>query len=100
MKRLPGMAWLCLVALSLSACGPALYTAKLVSAERQLDRAREQNARWYAPYEYYFAEVHLQKAREEAAEASYEDALRFARTAEEFSSRALEITERRRQSER
>jgi hypothetical protein len=72
----------------------------LVAAEHRLEGAREENARWYAPYEYYFAEVHLAKAREEAAEASYEEAIRYAKTASEFSERALEIARRKRIGER
>src|SRR5688572_26379069 len=81
-------------------CGPVLYTSSIRSAEQKLDEAREENARWYAPYEYYFAEAHLKQAQEEAAEASFEDAVRYAKTARDFSERALEITHRRRQAER
>lgn len=80
-------------------CGPALYTASIRSAEQKLEQAREENARWYAPYEYYYAEAHLRQAREEAALASYEDAVRYARTARDFGERALLITQRMRQAE-
>ena len=81
-------------------CGPALYIASIRSAEQKLEEARDENARWYAPYEYYYAEAHLKQAQEEAAEASFEDAVRYAKTARDFSERALEITHRRRQAER
>jgi hypothetical protein len=81
-------------------CGPALYTASIRSAEQKLQQARDENARWYAPYEFYYAESHLLQAQQEAAESSYEDALRYARTAHDFSQRALEITQRRRLVER
>jgi hypothetical protein len=81
-------------------CGPVLYTARIRSAENKLQLARDENARWYAPYEYYFAEAHLREAQEEAAEAAYEDALRYAKVAEEFGERALAITKRMRQAER
>jgi Domain of unknown function (DUF4398) len=81
-------------------CGPALYTAGIRSAEQKLQSARDENARWYAPYEYYFAEAHLQQAREEAAQASYEDAVRYAKTARDYGERALEITRQRRKAER
>ena len=81
-------------------CGPVLYTTHLRSAEQKLDQARDENARWYAPYEYYFAEAHLDQAREEAAEAQYEDAVRYAEVAEAWSERALAITKRSRQAER
>ncbi|MDD9933704.1 MAG: DUF4398 domain-containing protein [Myxococcales bacterium] len=81
-------------------CGPTLYMSKIDDAEQEFERAVEENARWYAPYEYHFARVHLEKAREEAAAASYEDALRFARTAEGFSKRAVEIARRKRGGQR
>lgn len=85
-----------LLGLWLPGCGPTVYTAELLSAERKFDEATEENARFHAPYEYYFAEAHLAKAREEAAEASYEEAIRFAKIAASFSVRAKEITRRRR----
>jgi hypothetical protein len=81
-------------------CGPALYTASIRSAEEKLDEARDENARWYAPYEYYYAEAHLKQARFEAAEASFEDAVRYAKTARDFSERALDIAQRKRRAER
>jgi hypothetical protein len=84
----------------LSGCGPTLYTARLNAAEDSLEQAREENARWYAPYEYYYAEAHLEQAREEAAEAAYEDAIRYAKTAESFGRRALELTAQRKEAER
>ena len=81
-------------------CGPALYTATIRAAELKLQEARDENARWYAPYEYYYAETHLEQAQREAAESSYEEALRYARTARDYSQRALDITQRRRLIER
>jgi hypothetical protein len=95
-----GLSMLAACAALLAGCGPALYTAGIRSAELKLQSARDENARWYAPYEFYFAEAHLQQAREEAAQASYEDAIRFAKTARDYSERALEITRQRRKAER
>jgi hypothetical protein len=93
---------LCLGALASAsmACGPVLYESKIRSAETKLDEARETNARWYAPYEYYYAEAHLRQARIEASEACYEDAIAYARTAEEYGERALRVTSTRRHAER
>jgi hypothetical protein len=88
------------LALAACGCGPVLYTSHLRSAEEKLGQARDENARWYAPYEYYFAEAHLDQAREEAAAAQYEDAVRYAEVAEAWSERALAITKRSRQEER
>jgi hypothetical protein len=81
-------------------CGPVLYTADIRAAELKLQQARDENARWYAPYEYYYAEANLRQARVEAAEASFEDAIRYAKTARDFSERALDMTQRRKQAER
>lgn len=81
-------------------CGPVSYTTNIRSAEQKLQLAREENARWYAPYEYYFAEAHLQQSERLAAESEYEDAIRYAKIAEDFSGRALEITRRKRLTER
>jgi hypothetical protein len=95
--------WLALLPVLIIAafgCGPALYTAGVRSAEVKLQQARDENARWYAPYEYYYAEAHLRQAQIEAAEASFEDAIRYAKTARDFSQRALDITARRRAAER
>ena len=86
-------------ALTLAGCGPVLYESRIRAAEARLVEAREANARWYAPYEYYYAEAHLRQARLEAAEASYEDALAYARTAEEYGSRALSVTTTRKRAE-
>jgi hypothetical protein len=77
-----------------AACGPVLYTTEVDSAESVVAQARERNARWYAPYEYYYAEAHLKKAREEAATSDYEDAIRFAKVATEYGQRALRVAER------
>jgi hypothetical protein len=85
---------------SSAGCGPVLYESRIRAAEAKLVEAREANARWYAPYEYYYAEAHLRQARLEAAEASYEDALSYARTAEEYGTRALRVTTTRRRAER
>ncbi|HEX2676178.1 MAG TPA: DUF4398 domain-containing protein, partial [Polyangiales bacterium] len=64
-------------ALVLAGCGPIKYTVDVSSAERTVAAARASNAAYYAPYELYFAEAHLAKAREEAAHGSYEDAVRL-----------------------
>jgi hypothetical protein len=92
----------CLLALAAfgAGCGPVLYTSSIHAAEQKLELAREENARWYAPYEYYFAEAHLEQSERLAAESAYEDAIRYAKVAEDFSGRALEITRRKRLTER
>lgn len=81
---------------ALTACGPTLYTVEIASAERAFEEARTESAKTYAPYEYHYAEAHLQQARREAAEASYEDAIRYAEVAERYSKRARLIASQRR----
>lgn len=86
-----------LLALALvSGCGPTLYTAKLIPAERTLEQAKQANAIDRAPYEYYFARANLEKAREEAAQGHYEDAIHFAELAEEYAMRARQEADRNR----
>jgi len=79
----------------LSGCGATLYTVDIIPAARVVEQAREANAAEHAPYEYYYAEANLRKAREEAAEASYQDAMRFAELAEEFGVKARDLARRR-----
>ena len=83
---------LIVAALVLSGCGNTLYAIQANSASSKLEEARELGAEQYAPYEYYYAEEHLQKARSEAAEADYSDAVDLAETSEEFSDKAIRLT--------
>jgi hypothetical protein len=57
-------------------------------AARALERARDAGAQERAPYDYYFALAHLDKAREEAAESAFQDAADHARVALEHAERA------------
>lgn len=95
--RLPALALLALPLLT--ACGPVLYGSAVDKAETALTQARERNAHWYAPYEYHFAQANLQKAYEEASHSEYEDAVRLAKTAQQYATRALRIAERERLGE-
>jgi hypothetical protein len=78
----------------LSGCGPVTYAVDAHSAEDIVAKARAENADYYAPYELYFAEAQLAKAREEAAEGHYEDALEMVSVAEAYGRRALERSAR------
>jgi hypothetical protein len=75
-------------------CGPVTYAIDAHSAEDIVAKARAENADYYAPYELYFAEAQLAKAREEAAEGHYEDALEMVSVAEAYGRRALERSAR------
>ena len=90
----PAVRSLGLIALSLTGCGPISYAVDVRSAERIVSAARAENADYYSPYELYFAEAQLLKAREEAAEGHYEEALQMVSTAEAYGRRALERSAR------
>jgi hypothetical protein len=86
-----------LVALAMSAptlagCGNTLYAMQANSASGKLEEARELGAELYAPYEYFYAKEHLQKAQTEAAEADYGDAVDLAEASVEYADRALRLT--------
>ena len=76
------------------ACGPVTYAIDARSAEDIVTKARAEYADYYAPYELHFAEAQLAKAREEAAQGHYEDALDMVSVAEAYGRRALERSAR------
>ena len=82
----------------LGGCGPTLFGIEVASASQALEEARQVGAERHAPYEYYLAEAYLEKAREEAGEASYQDAVRFAERAASMG-RAARDTARARMQE-
>jgi len=77
-------------------CGPVEYSAVILDAHSAMAEAREADAHIHAPYEYYYAREHIQKAREEAGYADYQAAVQFGRTAEEYALKARDIARRRR----
>jgi hypothetical protein len=86
---LRAVALACAVA-SCVGCGPVSYTIDAGATERMLAAARASNASYHAPYELWFAEACLTKAREEASQGAYEDALRLLEIASAYGKRALE----------
>lgn len=97
-SRLSGLSRLpCVVgatlAVCISGCGGIAYSAAMHSASSRLEQARAAGAERHAPFEYYYAKAHLEQAQVEAAEASYGDAASFARTAEDYAAKAIEIAE-------
>ena len=89
---------LCLVVASLVAvpllagCGGALYATQVSSAASKLEQAKHLGAETLAPYEYYFAKEHLEKAKSEAAEGDYSDAISLAEIAEEHADKAIKLS--------
>jgi hypothetical protein len=65
------------------------YSWDVGEAERVVALARAENAGYFAPYDLYFAEAHLDKAHEEAAQGNYEAAIRYVAVAVGHGRRAL-----------
>ncbi|MDX2051402.1 MAG: DUF4398 domain-containing protein [Polyangiaceae bacterium] len=70
-------------------CGNALYSVRINAAATKLEQAHELGAERLAPYEYYIAKEHLEKAQSEAAEADYGDAIDLASVSEEYADKAI-----------
>lgn len=79
------------LALSVAGCGNALYAVQVNSASSKVEEAHELGAEQYAPYEYYYAKEHLEKAQSEAAEADYSDAVDLAQASEEYADKAIRL---------
>jgi hypothetical protein len=89
-RKVAQLGILALLGVGLSGCAGLIYAIDASAAESSLETARTLEAEKYAPYEYYYALAHLEKASEEAASADYQDAIRFATTAEEYADKAIE----------
>lgn len=72
-------------------CGHTLYAIEVNAASSKFEEARELGAEQYAPYEFYMAKEHLEKARTEAAEADYGDAADLSQAAEEYAEKAVTL---------
>jgi len=83
---------LLVVALLLTGCGNTIYAFKANSAANKVEEAHELGAEKLAPYEYFYAKQHLEKAEEEAAEADYSDAINLAEASEDYADKAIRLT--------
>jgi hypothetical protein len=79
------------VALCLGGCGHTIYAINVNSASAKLEEAHELGAELYAPYEYWFALEHLDKAQTEASEGDYGDAIELAGIGEEYADKAIQL---------
>lgn len=77
------------VCLSLLGCGNTIYSIQINAAAAKVEEAREIGAERLAPYEYYLAKEHLEKAQAEASEADYGDAIDLASVSEEYAEKAI-----------
>ncbi len=73
-------------------CVGTVYAVKANGAASRLEQAKTLKADELAEFEYYFARENLLKAQEEAAEASYGDAIMFADLAAEYAEKAIELS--------
>jgi uncharacterized protein DUF4398 len=78
----------------LAGCGNAIYAIRITRASDELARAEQLGAARRAPYEFQFALEHLEKARSEALEADYGDAISLAEVAHEYARRAVQLAQR------
>jgi len=76
---------------TIAGCGNTLYAVQANSASGKLEEARELGAEQSAPYEYFYAKEHLQKAQTEAAEADYSDAVDLAEASAEYADKAIRL---------
>jgi hypothetical protein len=83
-----------MLTLGLTGCGNAIYVLRITQASDELGRAEQLDAARKAPYEYHFALEHLHKARTEAAEADFGDAIRLAEIAHVYARRAVQVGQR------
>jgi len=85
-----------LLAAGLLGCGPVQYVGQVSGrAKAALIDAQLADADRFAPYEYGKARAYETKAREEAAESSFELAIAYGRRAEEFARRAQVVARER-----
>jgi hypothetical protein len=72
-------------------CAGVVYAYKANKAASQIESAKTMRAEEYAEYEYFYAKAHLLKAQEEAAEASYSDAIELADVAADYAQKAIDL---------
>jgi hypothetical protein len=73
-------------------CGNAIYAVHANAAEERVQEARQLGAEELAPYEYYYAKAHLEKAASEAAQAEYGNAADLAEISEEYANKAVKLS--------
>lgn len=79
------------LAVGVGACGNTLYAVQVNAASSKLEEAKELGAEEYAPYEYWFALQHIDKAQTEASEGDYSDAVALAEIGEEYADKAIQL---------
>jgi hypothetical protein len=73
-----------------TACVASSSAVQNTKAARAVEHAKRARAAEAAPYEFTLAQAYLDKAREEASEAAYQDANRLARKSQENAAKAVD----------
>jgi len=81
------------LAFGAAGCGNTMYAVAASRASTKLEEARNAGAEEDAPYEYWYAKLHLEKASSEASEADYSDAIHLAEVAEEHADKAIRLAQ-------
>ncbi len=95
MSRIPIAIIVCLCVTNLS-CGPVQYSHFILRASAAMAEAEEADAEDEAPYEYWYADAHMKQARREVGYSDFQEAVKCAKTAQEYATKASEIANRRR----
>ncbi len=69
-----------------------MYAINASSAQTRLEEAKQLGAEELAPYEYYYAKAHLEKAAQEAAQAEYGHATDLAAVSESYAKKAIRLS--------
>lgn len=92
---LSALPWLALV----PACGPVTYVRHVTfGATGDVAQARIRDGEKMSPYEFTAAREYLQRAKELAGYARFQDANKFAKKSEELATASLKVSERRRKN--
>ncbi len=81
---------LAFASLGLGGCGGTLYAVNAAAAGGKLEQARQLDGEHKATYEFYLAQERLQRASQEASEASYGDAIDLTAQGDQDASKAIE----------
>jgi hypothetical protein len=90
LKALLQLSLLAFIASAVAGCGGIWYTAEIISAGSVVAEAEHADAADHSPYEYWISREYLDKAREEAGQGSYEDAIHYAQEAHRYAVDARE----------
>jgi len=87
-------AWVLLLAVGVDACGGVRFAVVSSDAASLVEQAKNAGGERWAPYDYYYAQAHLEQARVEAEEASYSDAISLAEVARAHALLAIGIAQK------